>query len=110
MCGIKKAWYKHSRRLRFTKHNNGDEDGASLFTPAFVPRSAGQAADPVVPLVRVVLNIIMAIGLADAIKLRLRVLLIHSLRSEGQRIFYTLGPAETYADCVALLAGHFAAP
>ncbi|KAI3360335.1 hypothetical protein L3Q82_014649 [Scortum barcoo] len=37
-------------------------------------------------------------------------MLIHSLWSEGQRIFRTLGPATSYADCVALLAGHFAAP
>ncbi|KAI3365765.1 hypothetical protein L3Q82_000709 [Scortum barcoo] len=32
------------------------------------------------------------------------------LGSEGQRIFRTLGPVTSYADCVALLGGHFAAP
>uniref|UniRef100_A0A8C5DFI1 Retrotransposon gag domain-containing protein n=1 Tax=Gouania willdenowi TaxID=441366 RepID=A0A8C5DFI1_GOUWI len=41
---------------------------------------------------------------------RLKALLIHSLGNEGQRIFRTLGPADKYRDCVALLTGHFAAP
>ncbi|KAJ8356570.1 hypothetical protein SKAU_G00193640 [Synaphobranchus kaupii] len=37
-------------------------------------------------------------------------MLIHCLGIEGQRIFKTLGAAADYADCVQLLAGHFAAP
>lgn len=41
---------------------------------------------------------------------RKRAMLIHCLGIEGQRIFKTLGAAADYADCVRLLAGHFAAP
>uniref|UniRef100_A0A667WQF1 Retrotransposon gag domain-containing protein n=1 Tax=Myripristis murdjan TaxID=586833 RepID=A0A667WQF1_9TELE len=47
---------------------------------------------------------------AETSDARLRAALIHSLGSEGQRIFRTLGPAAKYADCVALLAKHFAPP
>uniref|UniRef100_A0A672JK41 Retrotransposon gag domain-containing protein n=1 Tax=Salarias fasciatus TaxID=181472 RepID=A0A672JK41_SALFA len=53
---------------------------------------------------------IAAAGLADASEAQLQALLIHSLGTEGQRIFRTLGPAKKYKDCVALLAGHFTAP
>ncbi|KAI3358905.1 hypothetical protein L3Q82_015296 [Scortum barcoo] len=50
---------------------------------------------------------ISAVGLSDANDARFRAMLIHSLGSEGQQIFRSLGPATT--DCVTLLAGHFAA-
>ncbi|XP_028299780.1 uncharacterized protein LOC114461693 [Gouania willdenowi] len=53
---------------------------------------------------------IAAAGIVDASDARLKALLIHSLGNEGQRIFRTLGPADKYRDCVALLTGHFAAP
>ncbi|KAG7482685.1 hypothetical protein JOB18_028080 [Solea senegalensis] len=53
---------------------------------------------------------IAAAGLTDASDARRGAILIHSLGNEGQRIFRTLGPVQTYADCVALLTGHFAAP
>ncbi len=53
---------------------------------------------------------IEAIGLAEANDARLKAMLIHSLGSEGQHLFCTLGPAQTYADRVALLTRHFAAP
>lgn len=37
-------------------------------------------------------------------------MLIHRLGTEGPGIFRTLRPVQAYADCVALLAGHFTAP
>ncbi|KAM7367484.1 hypothetical protein PAMP_013776 [Pampus punctatissimus] len=51
-----------------------------------------------------------AVGLADASDARLRAMLLHSLSSEGQRVFGTLGLAPKFDDCVALLSGHFATP
>ena len=45
----------------------------------------------------------MVIGLSEANNICLKSLLIHSLGSEGQHIFPTLGPAESKSDCVALL-------
>ncbi|KAI9538300.1 hypothetical protein NQZ68_016342 [Dissostichus eleginoides] len=53
---------------------------------------------------------IVAAELADANDDRKKALLIHTLESEGQWIFRTLGPAPKYEDCVTLLTGHFAAP
>ena len=55
-------------------------------------------------------NFILAAGLADAREERRRALLVHNLGSEGQRIFSTLGPSPSYAECVTKLSGHFAAP
>lgn len=37
-------------------------------------------------------------------------MLFHSLVTKGQRIFHILKPAQMYADCDTLPAGHFAAP
>uniref|UniRef100_A0AAY4C3E4 Retrotransposon gag domain-containing protein n=1 Tax=Denticeps clupeoides TaxID=299321 RepID=A0AAY4C3E4_9TELE len=51
-----------------------------------------------------------AVGLADSPDQRLRALLLHNLGTEGQRVFRTLGAGTTYADGVAKLAAHFAAP
>lgn len=55
-------------------------------------------------------TLIAAMGPTDSPDARWRALLIHSLGNEGQHILRTLGPTTTYADCVVLLAGHFAAP
>lgn len=53
---------------------------------------------------------VAAMGLVDTPSARWRAMLIHSLGSKGQHIFRTLGPVEAYADCVALIAGHFTTP
>ncbi|KAJ8332549.1 hypothetical protein SKAU_G00423380 [Synaphobranchus kaupii] len=53
---------------------------------------------------------IAVLGVEDLSAARKRAMLIHCLCIEGQRIFKTLGAAADYADCVRLLAGHFAAP
>uniref|UniRef100_A0A8C5DGL0 Retrotransposon gag domain-containing protein n=1 Tax=Gouania willdenowi TaxID=441366 RepID=A0A8C5DGL0_GOUWI len=66
--------------------------------------------EPPFPWIESFETFIAAAGLADATDPRLKALLIHNLGNEGQRIFRTLGPAEKFWDCVALLAGHFAAP
>ena len=55
-------------------------------------------------------NYILALGLKDVSDARMKAILLHCLGTEGQRIFHTLGVADKYADCVALLNGYFAAP
>lgn len=52
----------------------------------------------------------LALGLTEVSDGRKRAILVHCLGIEGQRILATLGTAKKYADCVTLLAGHFAAP
>ncbi|XP_061589829.1 coiled-coil domain-containing protein 62 [Cololabis saira] len=50
-----------------------------------------------------------AMGLDAASDARRKAMLLSSLGDEGQRVFRTLGPADSYNDCVALLTAHFAA-
>ncbi|KAF7641978.1 hypothetical protein LDENG_00266990 [Lucifuga dentata] len=53
---------------------------------------------------------IVAICLSDASEERCKAILIHNLGVEGQRLFRTLGPANTYAACMTKLNRHFTTP